>query len=175
MFHALYTLCRVAAMERATLLINHVLAGESVAMQRLRAHAGSCIRVQGQGWPGLLPALPAAAFRITAAGLFEWCDDAVPVPVALQIDIDVSNPAQLALRSLAGQRARIEVTGDAVLAADVNWLLDNLRWDIEDDLEGFVGPAAAHRLGELGRAIGGAIRSAAASVADVGRSAEPLR
>ena len=174
MFHGLNTIAAAALMERVTLLVNHVLASESVAMLRLQPHAGRCIRVQANGWPALLPLLPEVAFRITPAGLLEWCGDGAPTDVALQIDFDASNPAKVALLALAGERPRVEVAGEATLANDVNWLFDNLLWDIEDDLEGLVGPAAAHRLGELGRAIANAVRLAAQSLAGVARSAEPM-
>ncbi len=169
MFHAFQTLAATAAVERATLLLNHVLASEATAMQRLRGHHGRCIAVQASGWPSLLPALPSAVWQITPAGLLEQCDGAEPNPIALRIDIDASDPAKLALRALAGERPRIDVAGDAALASDVNWLFDNLRWDIEDDLEALVGPALAHQFGALGRAIAGAVRAAAGTLAGLGR------
>lgn len=174
MLHSLNTLAAVALMERATLLVNHVLASESMATLRLRPHAGRCIRVQATGWPDLLPVLPEIAFRITPAGLLEWCGQEPPTAVALQIDVDASNPARAALLALAGERPSIQVAGDAALANDVNWLFDNLHWDIEDDLEALLGPVAAQRLGELGRAIAGAVRLAAQSLAGVARGAEPV-
>jgi ubiquinone biosynthesis protein UbiJ len=167
MFHAMQTLAGNAVMERATLLLNHVLASESAATQRLQQHTGRCIRLQFDGWPTLLPALPPTAFRVTPAGLLEWCAGEPPGAAELQVDIDVSNPARLALLALAGERPEIRISGDAALATDVNWLFDNLRWDIVDDLERLVGPAAAHQLGKLGGAIAAAMRGAARSLADV--------
>ena len=81
MFNALNLLLGSAAIERATLLANHVLASESVATQRLRAHAGRCMQLQFDGWPAMLPPLPTTAFRVTPAGLVEWCGaDALPSP-----------------------------------------------------------------------------------------------
>ena len=44
-----------AALDRLTLLINHVLDGEPAATQRLRPHAGRSIEVVWQQWPALLP------------------------------------------------------------------------------------------------------------------------
>lgn len=172
MFHALYTLAASAAMERATLLLNHVLAGEAMATQRLRAHVGRCIALQIKGWPSLLPQPPHLAWRITPAGLLERCDLANAAATGLCIEIDASDPAQLALGALAGERPRIEVAGDAALASDVNWLFDNLRWDIEDDLERLVGAVPARQLCEVGRSVAGAVRSAAQRWAGKGRGAE---
>ncbi len=165
MFHALQNLTNSAVMERATLLLNHVLASETVATERLRRHAGSCIRLHFDGWPALLPALPATAFRLTPAGLLEWCGVEPPADAQMQINVDASNPAWMALMTLAGERPAISVTGDAALASDVNWLFDNLRWDVADDLEQIVGPAAAQLLVKLGGAIHAAAAGAARTLA----------
>ena len=175
MLHVLHTLAGTAAVERTTLLFNHVLAGEATATQRLRGHAGGCIALQLRGWPGFLPALPQFAWRITPAGLLERCDAACAAEAALRIEIDASDPATLALGTLAGQRPRIEVVGHASLAGDVNWLIENLRWDIEDDIQGLIGAAAAHQVCEVGAIIAGAVRSAAQTLAGLGRSAEPRK
>ncbi len=171
MFHAFRSAVSAAVLERATLFINHVLGSEPMAMQRMRTHRGRCIRLRAQGWPSPLPSLPDAAWRVTPAGLFEWCEDAAGVEAALQVDIDASNLARLALLAMAGERPRIDVAGDAALAAEVNWLIDNLRWDVEGDLESLVGPAAAHQLAELGRAVAAALQGAAQSAANLGRGA----
>jgi ubiquinone biosynthesis protein UbiJ len=161
MFEALQTLAATAVMERATLLANHVLAAEPVAQQRLRDHAGRCIQLQFEHWPTLLPALPPTAFRITPAGLVEWCGNDVPAEPELRVAIDASNPALMFARSLVGERPRIEVAGDAAFATDVNWLFDNLRWDVQDDLARIVGDAPAREITRLGRAVAAAVREAA--------------
>ncbi|MGS0758809.1 hypothetical protein ACVBEH_31120, partial [Roseateles sp. GG27B] len=79
-----------------------------------------------------LPAAPDLALVITPAGLFERServgDAAVAGVAALRIDLDASNPALLALGALSGARPRVTVQGDAALAAEINWLMENLRW-----------------------------------------------
>ncbi len=173
MFHAFHALAASAAIERVTLLVNHVLAAELAATQRLRRHFGQRITLKVSGWPGSLPALPGLSWCVTPAGLLERCGEAGAEEPALRINIDASNPAQLALRALAGERPRVDVAGDAAFAADVNWLFDNLRWDIENDLEGSVGPVAARQLGEIGASIARAVRSVAQTLAGTGdRAAE---
>ena len=72
MFQSLQTLVQGAVMERLTLLINHVLSAEPVAMTRLQRHSGSTVLIGFKGWPSLLPALPVVAFHVTPAGLVEW-------------------------------------------------------------------------------------------------------
>jgi ubiquinone biosynthesis accessory factor UbiJ len=161
MLHALQTLAATAVMDRATLLVNHVLASEPVAQARLREHAGSCLKLQFEGWPTLLPPLPGTAFRVTAAGLVEWCGNEPPAEADLRVSIDASNPALLMARSLVGERPSIEVAGDAAFATDVNWLFDNLRWDVEDDLAGIVGAGPAREIARLGRAVAAALRESA--------------
>ena len=44
-----------AAMERITLLLNHVLAAEPVATARLAVHAGAVVQIEFAGWSSLLP------------------------------------------------------------------------------------------------------------------------
>jgi ubiquinone biosynthesis protein UbiJ len=164
MFHGLQSLATAAVMERATLLANHVLACEPVAQARLRDHAGRCMQLLFDRWPSLLPPLPPVAFRVTPAGLVEWCAQP-PAEPELRITIDASNPALLMARSLVGERPSIEVAGDAAFATDVNWLFDNLRWDVEDDLARIVGAAPAREIARLGRAVAAALRASARSLA----------
>lgn len=135
------------------LLINHVLSRESIAVQRLQPLAGRGLVVHLSGWPTLLPAAPDLILGVTPAGLFERLD--VPPSGAghLRIEVDASNPARMALNALNGNAPAVSVQGDAAFAGEMHWLLDNLRWDIEDDLAGLVGPLAARQLAQFGRAL----------------------
>jgi ubiquinone biosynthesis protein UbiJ len=160
MFHSLNSLLGSAALERLTLLVNHVLASEPVATQRLRAHAGRCIRLQFDGWPALLPTLPPTAFRVTPAGLIEWCGDAVPAAPDLCVGIDASNPAAAMAQALTGVRPKVDIAGDAAFATDLNWLFDNLRWDVQDDLARIVGPAPAREIARVAGGVAAGVREA---------------
>lgn len=171
MLQALADTVSNAVLERATLLVNHVLASEPVAQQRLREHAGRCIRLRYVDWPSLLPPLPAMAFRVTPAGLVEWCGPNPPEEADLTLSIDASNPALLAARVLVGDRPRVDVAGDGGFASDVNWLIDNLRWDIEDDLARVVGAAPARELARLARIAAAALRGSARTLADLAERA----
>lgn len=170
MLQALHELLAPAAMARATLVLNHVLAAEPAATERLRAHAGRRIELQPQGWPGLLPPLPRLAFAVTPAGLLDWDADGAGLPADLGVRFDASNPALLAARALTGETPDVDIEGDAQLAADVNWLLQNLRWDVEADLERVMPPAAAHQLARLGGGLARGVQAAVrAAVAAAGR------
>jgi len=160
MFHSLNLLLGSAVIERATLLANHVLGSEAIAMQRLRAHAGRCIQLHFNGWPAVLPPLPTTAFRVTPAGLVEWCGADVLPEADLRVTIDASNPALAMAQALTGERPKVDVAGDAAFAADLNWLFDNLRWDVQDDLARLVGQAPAREIARLAGAIKAGMREA---------------
>lgn len=150
---ALHEMLAPAAMERLTLLINHVLGREPAAMERLKPHAGRVLRLHADGWPPLLPPWPTLAFRITPAGLVEWCGQDAPAAPDLQVRLDASNPALLVLGALSGRQPAVHVEGDARLAGDVNWLIENLRWDLADDLQRLLGPGPAQLLAQAGPAV----------------------
>ena len=161
MLQSIRSLVVPAALERLTLLVNHLLLAEPAAVQRLLAHEGKRLRVELSDWPALLPAPPAAAFRITPAGLLEWCGEeplAAQAPAELQLRIAAPNPALLMLRLAAGERPEVVVQGEAQFAADVNWLAENLRWDLEGDLARVVGPLPARQLASLGAALAAGLR-----------------
>ena len=161
MFNTLQSLLGQATMERVTLFLNHLLGAEPAAMQRLQKHAGRSVQLELQGWPGVLPPLPPTTFRVSAAGLLEWtAGDSLETP-DLRVGIDASNPALAAMQALTGERPRVEVSGDAALAADLNWLFDNLRWDVQDDLERIVGAAPARELARVAGGVAAGLRQAA--------------
>jgi ubiquinone biosynthesis protein UbiJ len=161
MLQSIRSLVVPAVLQRLTLLVNHLLMAEPAAMQRLLPHGAKRLRVEITDWPALLPPPPVATFRVTPAGLLEWCADddgsAEPAP-ELQLRIAAPNPVLLMARLAAGERPEVGVQGEAQLAADVHWLADNLRWDIEGDLARLVGPLAARQLASLGAALAAGLR-----------------
>jgi ubiquinone biosynthesis protein UbiJ len=176
MLHSLTAALNHAGMERATLWLNHVLSGEPVATQRLAPHAGRRIRVRFDGWPSLLPALPPAVFLITPAGLLEWCGDEASSPTGdpnadLNVAVDASNPALAFAQALSGERPKVEVSGDAAFASDLNWLVDNLRWDYEDDLARVIGSAPARERARLASGAAAGLRALVRAVGPRGPGA----
>jgi len=152
-----------AVVERLVLVINHVLASEPVATQRLVPHSGSVIALEMLNWPTLLPAPPVLRFRVTPPGLLEWCGLDEVAPADLSVQLDASNPALLFARALAGEAPPLTIAGNAALATDIQWLVDNLRWDVEADLERLFGPVVAYQLARLGSALAAGLRSLARS------------
>jgi len=139
--------------DRLVLLINHVVSREPVATQRLRPWAGRALVVHLAQWPSLLPAAPDLILTVTPAGLFERLEAAPDGAGGLRVEIDAANPARLAFAALSGESPRVTVQGDAAFAGEMHWLMDNLRWDIEDDLAGIVGPLPARQLAQFGRTL----------------------
>ena len=159
MLESIRDLVGPAVLQRLTLLANHVLAAEPAAVQRLQAHVGKRLCVELADWPALLPALPAALFQVTPAGLLEWCaDSAGEAPAELQLSIAAANPAWLMARLAAGERPEVKVQGEAQFAADMHWLAENLRWDIEADLARVLGTLPARQLASVGAALAAALR-----------------
>jgi len=169
MLRSVQSLVLPALQARLVLLVNHVLSREPAATQRLRPHAGRRVHVEAQAVPPWLPALPAAMVLVTPAGLFEL-DDAGATAVVPDLHLRLTLPeAGQALAALAGGLApRVQIDGDAMLAADIHWLVDNLRWDLEADLAEAVGPVVAHQVVKAGRAVAAALRSLVAGVSGAG-------
>jgi len=161
MLQNLHGLLVPAVVERLVLVVNHVLAAEPVAMQRLTPHRGRVIALEWMQWPTWLPGVPELKFRITPPGLLESVGVDEPDTAALTVQVDAANPALLFARSLAGEPPPLTIAGDAGLATDIRWLVDNLRWDVEADLERLFGPVVARQLSRLGSALAGGLRSLA--------------
>ena len=127
--------------QRTVLFLNHVLMQEKAAMERLVRQKGRVARVQWRSF--------AMALVITPAGLLDLAEaDAVP---DLQLEVTDTSPLALAQAALRGDKPAIRIEGDVQLAADINWLVDNVQWDIEEDLARVIGDAPAHTVSQVAR------------------------
>jgi ubiquinone biosynthesis protein UbiJ len=167
MLDAIKALAERSVMERVVLLVNHVIAAEPAALDRLRPHAARTVQIEFAGWPRLLPALGPFAFRITPAGLVEWLGAGPGLPPDLRVAVDAGNPALAATRVVAGDRPQLVVSGDAAFASDIEWLIDNLRWDIEDDLARVVGAGPARQVARVGGWVARGVRQGAKALRDL--------
>ena len=165
-----------ALAERLTLLINHVLTAEPAARERLQPHAGATLALSLENWPRLLPAPPQLAWRVTPAGLLQWqgapeggtAGPAGGAGSSLLVTVDAANPALLLAEAMGGKPPAVRIEGDAQLAGDVNWLIENLRWDVAADLERLFGPAAAAPLHQVGRMLAQGLSAALGRLAALG-------
>jgi ubiquinone biosynthesis protein UbiJ len=139
-------------LHRLVLFLNHVLMREPEAMQRLLRHKGQ--RVE------LLYKQMHLQLQVTPAGLLERVTGQA---FDLRLTVTDDNPVELLGAALRGQKPRVRIEGDVQLAAEVNWLIDNVRWDAEEDLARLIGDAPAHTLAQLGRQALAAIKGFVAS------------
>lgn len=134
--------------QRAVLFINHVLMQEPEAMDRLRRQKGRVARVQWR--------IYSMALLVTPAGLFNLASEG-DVP-DLRLEVTELSPLALAQSALRGDKPAIRIEGDVQLAAEINWLVDHVRWDLEDDLARLVGDAPAHQIAQVARRAAQALR-----------------
>ncbi len=133
---------------RLVIFLNHVLMQEPAAQERLKRQQGKPVRMQ---WGGFHLTLAA-----TAAGLVERPVDS-PAP-ELTMTLTQHSPLAIAQRMMLGDKPEVDVQGDVQLAAELAWLVDNVRWDVEEDLSRVVGDATAHTMGRFARSAAQAVR-----------------
>jgi ubiquinone biosynthesis accessory factor UbiJ len=155
-----------AAQARLLLLVNHVVSREPAALQRLKAHAGRRLVVALVDQPAWLPALPPMRATVTPAGLFESDAELTQVEPDLTLRMSMPTPPQVLAALSGGPLPEVHIEGAAAVAADMHWLADNLRWDIEADLAQAVGAMPARLAMSVGRAARQALRRSFAAGPD---------
>ncbi len=143
------------AQRRIVLTLNHVLMQEPEAMSRLSRQKDRVVLMQWRSFSLSLIATP--------AGLL----DRAPAHAKpdLVLVITESSPLALAQASLRGDKPAVRIEGDVQLAAEINWLADHVRWDIEEDLSKVLGDAPAYALGQAARGIAQGLRQFLSMVA----------
>lgn len=140
---------RTELQQRLVLLLNHVLQQEPAATERLRRQQGKRMQVQWGVFELVLQATP--------AGLLGLCADGVTPDLRLQVA--QTNPFELAQTVLQGGKPKVDIQGDVQLAAEVAWLVDNVRWDVEEDLSRLVGDAPAHTFMKAVHGVASALKA----------------
>ncbi len=115
--------------------LNHLLEAAPWARERLMPFAG-------RTWRVTLAPLPDLTFVVLDTGLLDTSD--APEPHLVVTLTPAALPA-LARRDEALLR-EMTFTGDAELAAALQYLARHLEWDVEEDLSQVVGDVAAHRI-----------------------------
>ncbi len=133
---------------RIVLLLNHILMQEGEAMARLVRQKNRVVQMHWRTFSIKLVATPAGLLDRAA-------DDAKPDLVLALTEI---SPLALAQGALRGDKPAVRIEGDVQLAAEVNWLTDHVRWDIEEDLARVMGDAPAHTLSQAARGAAQALR-----------------
>lgn len=134
---------------RLVLLLNHVLMQEPEATARLTRLKGRVVRVQ---WRTLSMTLAA-----TPAGLLELAASHKAADLSLVVADD--SPVSLVQTVIAGGKPPIKIEGDVQLAAEMNWLVDHVRWDVEEDLSRMLGDAPAHAFVSMAKQVVAGLKS----------------
>lgn len=121
---------------RVVLLLNHVLQQEPQALERLERQKGRVILVQWRSF--------ALRLQVTPAGLLDVAGPDAPADLTLTLTQE--SPLDIAQALMQGDKPAVRVEGDVQLAAEVNWLAQYVRWDVEEDLARIMGDALAHWL-----------------------------
>ncbi|RYF33122.1 MAG: hypothetical protein EOO26_09260 [Comamonadaceae bacterium] len=133
---------------RVVLFLNHVLQQEPEAQQRILRQQGRVVQFQWRFVTMALVATPAGLLDIAPEG-------AVP---ELTLTLTEESPFGLVGATLRGDKPAVRIVGDVQLAAEVNWLVDHVRWDVEDDLARVIGDVPAHTIGNAMRRIVAGLR-----------------
>lgn len=136
------------AQRRIVLLLNHILLQEKEATSRLARQKGRVVHMQWRSFAMKLIATP--------AGLLDRAP--IEAKADLMLAVTEESPFALAQVALRGDKPAVRIEGDVQLAAEVNWLVDHVRWDLEEDLSRVIGDAPAHALGQAARVMAQALR-----------------
>jgi len=133
---------------RLVLTLNHVLQQEPEAQARLKRQAG---RVVEAHWR-----IFSVRLQATAAGLLDL--GPITQNPDLTLTLTDESPFALAQGALRGEKPAVRIVGDVQLAAEVQWLVDHVRWDLEEDLARVFGDAPAHAVATAARRMASALR-----------------
>jgi ubiquinone biosynthesis protein UbiJ len=128
---------------------------EPEAMSRLTRQKGQVMELQWRSFKFRLLATPAGLLDLAGASAV----------ADLVMTLTDESPLALVQTALRGERPAVRIEGDVQLAAEVNWLVEHVRWDLEEDLARLMGDVPAHAFGQMIRAIRSALGKFAASAA----------
>ncbi len=138
------------AQQRLVLALNHVLMQEPEAQSRLLRQNGRTASVQ---WRSI-----AINFIVTPAGLLDRHNPDEGKAPDLALTVMDASPLDLLRKALSSAKPDVRIEGDVQLAAEINWLVDHVRWDYEEDLSRLLGDGPAHAIGQALRGAASALR-----------------
>jgi len=136
------------SINRLVLFLNHVIGSEPEAQSRLKRQKGRCIQLQWQDKVIQLAPTPAGLLERVNQPKFD-----------LKLSLTDASPLAMASAVMKGEKPGVHIEGDVQLAAEVNWLIDHVRWDPEEDLARLIGDAPAHTLVQTAKRAIDALRN----------------
>jgi len=106
---------------------------EAEATARLARQKGRVILVQWRLFSFKLQATPAGLLDLAAP----------EAKADLVLTATEESPLAMAQAALRGDKPAVRIEGDVQLAAEVNWLTEHVRWDVEEDLARILGDVPA--------------------------------
>ena len=134
--------------QRLVLVINHVLQQEPQAQQRIARLHGQQLHFQ---WQNI-----SLQLVFTPAGLMDLASNERPAD--LRVELMSQRPSEVMHALAQGDKPAVSIHGDVRLAAEVNWLIDHVRWDAQADLARLFGDAAAYRIAQAARSAAQALK-----------------
>lgn len=138
--------------------VNHLLAREAWARERLAPYAGKTAR------------FVFSSVSLTLAVQPDGYLSAVDETQASLVDVSIAVPADALPSFLQGGQAavmkHVKIEGDAEFATQLAKLAEHLRWEPEEDLAKLIGDAPAHRIATFVRTAGGHAARAGRNVRD---------
>jgi ubiquinone biosynthesis protein UbiJ len=125
---------------RIVLLLNHVLQQEPEAMQRIARQKGRVVKFAWQQFNMSLTATPVGLLAVASQPSAENSKN------DLLLEILDTNVPELSQKIMRGDKPNVRIEGDVQLAAEVQWLTQNVKWDLEGDLARIVGNVPAHHI-----------------------------
>jgi ubiquinone biosynthesis protein UbiJ len=126
--------------------VNHLLARESWARERLAPYAGKTARLACPPVVLMLLVQPDGYLAAIDENDARQCDVAISVPAG-------ALPA-FAQGGQAAVMKHVKIEGDAEFATQIAKLAEHLRWEPEEDLARVIGDAPAYRVAALVRTAG---------------------
>jgi ubiquinone biosynthesis protein UbiJ len=134
-----------AASKAFAAAVNHLLAREPWARERMKPYAGKTARLASEPFVLSLVVQPDGLVAPTSE------------PEAGPFDVTLSAPPDALPAFLQGGQGavmkHVRIEGDAEFATTIAKLAEHLRWEPEEDLARVIGDAPAHRVGLVARSV----------------------
>jgi ubiquinone biosynthesis accessory factor UbiJ len=137
---------------RIVLALNHVLQQEPEAMQRLARQKGRVVKFAWQQYSLLLMPTPVGLLAVAPQ------PTSTDARVDLLLEVTDTHIPELSQKLLRGDKPNVRIEGDIQLAAEVQWLAQNVTWDLEGDLARVVGNVPAHNIVRAVKAVEAKLR-----------------
>lgn len=133
---------------------NHLLLQQSFAQQRLQRHAGKTLQLNLPPLSFLLTVNTDGQVDVAADGSF--ADATLGVSPLSMLHVLAGSPMPSEL---------VHTAGDSTMAVDFGNVLQNLRWDAEEDLSKVFGDVLGHRIASFGASLFAQQKQAALNLA----------